>query len=287
MGMAQASCSLSLVAGLGTGYFVAMRVLVLGEVVGKAGLTAVKEGLKSFVCEKNVDFTVMNGNGVTGGFGLGKKHAQMLRKSGIRVITGGEYAFNKRDMVDFLPKSSWILRPANLPNESPGRGWNVYETPKGEIAVVNLLGQSGYTRIHGSNPFLLIQDLIPKVRERTPRILLNFHASTTAEKRTMSFHVNSLVSIMAGSGTRCMTADLALSQEGTASITDLGRTGSRGGVYGLNSQWELGILRSRIPNRSREAFEDVRLQGILAQLTEDGRCDHVEMVDLPMEGNEK
>ena len=264
-----------------------MRVLVLGEVVGKAGLLAVQEKLKSFVREKNVDFVVMNGNGVTGGFGMGKKHAKMLRKLGIRVITGGEYVFHKKDMVEFLPRSSWILRPANLPDESPGRGWNVYETPKGDIAVVNLLGQSGYARIHGSNPFLLIRDLLPQIREQTPRIILNFHASTTAEKRTMSFHVNSLVSIMVGTGTRCMTADLALSQEGTASITDLGRTGSRGGVYGLNSQRELGILRSRIPNRSREAFDDVCFQGLLAELAEDGRCCHVEGVDLPLEGTEE
>jgi len=258
-----------------------MRVLFVGEIVGKAGHFTLKSNLKDLVAERQVDFVVANANGATGGFGLGKNHALTLRKRGVGVLTGGECVYYKKDLVEMLPKSPWILRPANLPPGVPGRGWGVYDTPVGPLGLICMLGLSGYSRMHGNNPYTYLPELVKKIRDRTDRIILNFHATTTAEKRTMGFHADGLVSAVIGTGTRCQTADAELFPKGTAYITDVGRTGSRASVYGLDSDTEMRILLSRIPERSKDGWGDLRFQGVLLDIGDDGRCTSVEALDIP------
>ena len=258
-----------------------MRVLFIGEIVGKAGHFVLKTDLKDLMSEKKIDFVIANANGATGGFGLGKNHAITLKKKKIDILTGGECIYYKKDIVDFLPKAPWILRPANLPPGIPGRGWGVYETPEGPIGVISMIGQSGYSRMHGNNPYTYLPELVKKIRERAVAIVLNFHASTTAEKRTMAFHADGLVSAMVGTGTRCLSADAAIMPGGTAVITDAGRTGSRESIYGMESDTELRILTTRIPERSKDGWGDLRLQGLIVDIERDGRARSVETVDLP------
>ena len=258
-----------------------MRVLFLGEIVGKAGHFTLKATLKDFVGEHGIDFVVANANGATGGFGLGKNHAITLRKKGIGVLTGGECIYYKKDIVDFLPKAPWILRPANLPPGIPGRGWGVYETPAGPLGVICMIGQSGYPKMHGNNPYTYLPEIVKKIRERTDAVILNFHATTTAEKRTMAFHADELVSAMVGTGTRCRTADASILDGGTAVLTDAGRTGSRRSVYGMESETELRILVNRVPERSRDGWGDLRLQGALLDIGADGKARAIESIDVP------
>lgn len=258
-----------------------MRVLFLGEIVGKAGRFTVKSKLTDFVTDREVDFVIANANGAAGGFGLGKKHAITLRKRGIAVLTGGENSYNKKDLVEYLPAVPWILRPANLPPMSPGRGWGVYDTPKGPLGVINLLGQFGYTRMNSNNPYTDLPDIAARMRKRTPAIVLNFHSSTTAEKRAMAFHADGLVSAMLGTGTRCLTADAEIFPGGTAAITDTGRTGSRGALYGMESETEMRILLNRVPERSKDGWGDLRMQGVLMDIASSGKAESIETIDLP------
>ncbi len=260
-----------------------MRILFIGEIVGKAGHFTLKHLLKDFVSEREIDFVIANANGATGGFGLGKNHAITLRKKGIRVLTGGECIYYKKDIVEYLPKAPWILRPANLPPGIPGRGWGIYDTPVGDIGVICMIGQSGYTRTHGNNPFTYLPEIVKKIRERTDTIILNFHATTTAERRTMGFHADGLVSAMIGTGTRCQTADVQISPGGTAYITDAGRTGSRSSVYGMDSEREMRILLTRVPERSKDGWGDLRLQGVLMDIDKEGKAGSVETLDIPCE----
>lgn len=260
---------------------VLMRVFFIGEVVGKAGHFTLKHLLDDFIKEKGVDFVIANANGATGGFGLGKSHAITLRKKGIRVLTGGECIYYKKDIVEYLPKAPWILRPANLPPGIPGRGWGVYDSPAGDIGVICMIGQSGYTRTHGNNPYTYLPEIVRKVKERTDTIILNFHAMTTAERRTMAFHADGLVSAMIGTGTRCQTADSMVLPGGTAIITDAGRTGSRESVFGMDSETEMRILLSRVPERSKDGWGDLRLQGVLLDIGSDGKSRSIEAIDIP------
>ena len=260
---------------------VLMRVLFIGEIVGKAGHFTLKHQLNRLIDERGVDFVIANANGATGGFGLGKSHAITLRKKGIRVLTGGECIFYKKDIVEYLPKAPWILRPANLPPGIPGRGWGVYDTPIGHVGVICMIGQAGYTRTHGNNPYTYLPEIVRKIKERTNNIVLNFHATTTAERRTMAFHSDGLVSAMIGTGSRCQTADSKVLPGGTAIITDAGRTGSRESVYGMDSDTEMRILLTRVPERSKDGWGDLRLQGVLIDIGEDGKSRSIEVLDIP------
>ena len=258
-----------------------MRVLFIGEIVGKAGHFTLKHLLSSLISDREIDFVIANANGATGGFGLGKTHAITLRKKGIRVLTGGECIYYKKDIVEYLPKAPWILRPANLPPGIPGRGWGIYDTPLGDIGVICMIGQSGYPRTHGNNPYTYLPEIVRKIRERTDTIILNFHATTTAERRTMSFHSDGLVSAMIGTGTRCQTADTRILPGGTAIITDAGRTGSRESVYGMDSETEMRILLNRVPERSKDGWGDLRLQGVLLDIDKEGKSQAIEALDIP------
>ena len=260
-----------------------MRVLFIGEIVGKSGVFTVKNVLPGLVQEKEIDFVVANANGATGGFGMGKNHSIYLRKRGIGVMTSGECVYYKKDMVTHIAKAPYLLRPANFPPGVPGRGWGVFDTPKGPLGSVNMIGQSGYPRLHGNNPFTYIPEVVKKIKERTPRILFNFHATATAEKMTMGHHVDGKVSAMMGTGTRVLTADAGIFPKGTAYITDTGRTGSHEGVRGLETETELRILLTRVPERSREAWGTLKLQGVIIDIGENGKAEGVEIVDAPCE----
>ena len=258
-----------------------MRVLFLGEIVGKAGHFTIKTSLKSFAEQHQVDFAAANANGATGGFGLGKNHSIVLKKRGIDVLTGGECIYYKKDIVDFLPRTPWVLRPANLPYGAPGRGWGVYDTPAGPLGVICLLGQAGYSRTHGDNPYAALGDIVRKVRERAAAVILNFHATATAEKQAMAHHADGLVSAVIGTGTRCLTDDAEIQSGGTAAITDAGRTGSRASIYGMDSETELRILKRRVPERSKDGWGDLRMQGVLLDITKEGKAASITIVDRP------
>ena len=120
-----------------------LKILAIGEIVGKPGIFCIKKGLKKLKEEFEIDFVIANGEGTTGGFGLGKNHSIQLHKLGIDVITLGEKTFFKKDMVSHIGNSSYILRPANYPPGTPGRGWRVYKIGDQNIGVISLLGAVG------------------------------------------------------------------------------------------------------------------------------------------------
>jgi calcineurin-like phosphoesterase len=144
-----------------------------------------------------------------------------------------------------------------------------------------MIGQSGYTRTHGNNPYTYLPELVKKIKERTDVIIFNFHATTSAERRTMAFHADGMVSAMIGTGTRCQTADAEVLSGGTAVITDAGRTGSRSSVFGMDSEIELKILQTGIPRRSVDGWGNLRLQGVITNIATDGKADTIEVLDIP------
>ncbi|TVR67966.1 MAG: YmdB family metallophosphoesterase [Spirochaetaceae bacterium] len=270
-----------------------MRILYVAEIVGKPGLHCVKTMLAALRKERAIDFVIANGDSVTGGFGLGKNHSIQLRKLGVDVITGGEQLFFKKDMTEHIDGAHYLLRPANLPPEMPGRGWRHYTvrpaewadlpavtledqsepdgseespdntTPGLQVAVISLIGQSGFDRIHGGNPFLFLSGVVDRLRRNAGIIILDFHATTTAEKYTMFHHADGMVTAVIGSGQRVQTADAHVMPSGTAVICDAGRTGSRGGVGGYAPEQEIRKYLTRVPVKSQECWADLQFQGVL------------------------
>jgi metallophosphoesterase (TIGR00282 family) len=255
----------------------------VGEIVGKAGVFTVKKTLAAARKELGADFVVGNADSATGGAGLGRQHSVYLRKLGLEAITLGECCYYKRDIVEALGKTSYLIRPANYPYGNPGRGYRVFSTPKGKVAVVELLGQAGFPRVHLANPFQAITELARKLREDTPVVLLDFHAATTAEKEAMGRHADGLVSAVIGSHGKTLTADARVMPGGTAYITDAGRTGSLMSVGGFDPATRIGEFLSGIPAWSKDGGQGLELQGCLVEIGNDGRAVSMKSLRIPCE----
>ena len=259
-----------------------IRILYVGEIVGKAGVYCIKNGLPKVKDEYGVDLVIANGEGATGGYGLGKNHSIYLHKLGLDVITSGEKIYYKKDMVPHIAKCPYILRPANYPPQNPGRGWRVYDVGDKKIGVISLLGQSGFSRVHLSNPFTFLPELVSRVKQETPIIIVDFHATTTAEKYSMFHHADGLVTAVIGSHTKVLTADEDIFDKGTGVICDTGRTGSFMSVGGLDPETEIHQLITQIPERSKEYWEDLELQGVILDVSDEGKTEHIERLRYPI-----
>jgi metallophosphoesterase (TIGR00282 family) len=255
-----------------------LRVLFIAEIVGKAGVYCVKSVLPGLRKELEIDFVVANADGATGGFGIGKNHAMYLRKLGVDVITGGDQIYFKKDMVSYIENSFSTLRPANLSPAAPGRGWRFFNANDDRVAVISLLGQAGFDRVHASNPFTYLPELAAKARRETPYLIVDFHALTTAEKATLFYRADGSVSAIIGTGTRVRTNDAAIMPGGTAVITDAGRTGSYDSVAGLDPGPEIRKFLSSMPERSSDAWDALQLQGVVLDIGPDGKATRIEPV---------
>jgi len=258
-----------------------LRILFIGEIVGKSGVWVVKELLPKIREEKHIDFVVADAEGATGGFGIGKNHAVYLHKLGIDALTTGECSYYKKDIVEHFNRAPYMIRPANYPQRNPGHGFMVFEKAERKVAVVSLLGIAGFKRVHLKNPFGLLSRLLESIAPQTSTILLDFHAVTTAEKATMFALAEGKLSAVIGTHTKALTADARVLPGGTAVITDAGRTGSLGSVAGLDPEIEIRKLTSLVHEYSREAWAMLELQGVVVEIGEDGKALSIETLRIP------
>ncbi|HOV62832.1 MAG TPA: TIGR00282 family metallophosphoesterase [Spirochaetia bacterium] len=261
-----------------------MKILFVGEIVGKAGVFCLKTGLSALKAERGIDFVIANGEGTTGGFGLGKNHSIYMHKLGVNVITGGEKIYYKKDLVPFLPKAGFILRPANYPPGNPGRGYRIYQVGEKKVGLIVLLGQSGFNRVHLSNPFSYLPEIVAKLRQETNIIIVDFHAATTAEKYTMFYHADGKVSAVIGTHAKAITSDATILPGGTGVICDTGRTGSLVSVGGLEPTTEISKYLTGIPERSKEIGLTLEIQGAVIDIDDDGKATSIEAIRYPIKG---
>jgi metallophosphoesterase (TIGR00282 family) len=255
-----------------------VRVLYIGEIVGSSGVFCLKSRLAELKRELGIDFVIACGDGATGGFGIGKNHAVYLHKLGVDVITSGECIYYKKDMVPHLSRASYVLRAANYPMGNPGRGWALYEVNGAKLAVLNLLGQAGFNRVHLANPFHLASDLVARISQETRTIIVDFHACTTAEKYSLFYHLDGQVSAVLGSHSKVLTSDGRVLPGGTAVIAGTGRTGSRHSVGGLDPEIEIRKFVTQIHEPSRVSWKSLELQGVALEIGEDGKASGIEIV---------
>jgi metallophosphoesterase (TIGR00282 family) len=264
-----------------------LKVLFIGEIVGKSGVFCVKKLLPELKETTGADFIIANGESATGGFGIGKNHAVYLHKLGIDSITSGERIYYKKDMVEHIQKAPYILRPVNFPYDNPGRGWMIYKRDEFSIGVINILGQVGFYKIHLTNPFILAPEIVKKVAQTTRIIIVDFHAAMTAEKNGLFYHLNGQVSAVVGSHTKVLSADERILSGGTAVITDAGRTGSINSVGGLDYEIELKQYLTQIPEYSKAAWDNLELQGVVISIEkETGKATGIERIRMHCEGGE-
>lgn len=250
--------------------------------MGRPGIQCIKDALRPLKTERSIDLVIANGEGATGGFGIGRAHSMQLLKLGIDIITGGEKIYYKKDMVEFIAKNPSILRPANYPQQNPGRGVRFLTVNEQKVCVINILGNADFPRTHLSNAFSLAQLLVDKALLDGAIPLVQFHASPTAEKLAMGFMLDGKAAAVIGTHTKVMSGDGRILKGGTAYITDNGRCGSQRSVGGFDPATEIEKQIVQIPIRSQECWDDLALSGVLVEISEDKKAKSLEIIRIPV-----
>jgi 2',3'-cyclic-nucleotide 2'-phosphodiesterase len=198
------------------------------------------------------------------------------------VITLGNHAWRRKEVIPYLAETDRVIRPANLSDHSPGRGMTIGEASDGmRVAVINVLGQLFLSPPHG--PWEVIDDLVAEARRTTPVILVDFHGEATSEKVAMAAYLDGKVTAVLGTHTHIQTNDARVSPGGTAAITDAGMTGPHDSVIGVVTELAVEQMRTGIPVRFRTAKDGIRLEGVLVECGADGRATSCETVRVPLE----
>jgi len=238
-----------------------MNVLCVGDVVGEPGRDLLKNLLPDLKKEYSLDLAVVNAENAAGGSGLTPRLAEELFRSGCDVLTMGDHIWDRPDLQEYLDQHPNLLRPANFPPKTPGRGWGIYEAPSGKkVGIVNLIGRV-FMRFQVDCPFRTLETIVEEIRKQTSLIIVDIHAEATSEKNALGIFADGKVSAVFGTHTHVQTADEQIRPQGTAYITDLGMTGPHDSVIGQNKEKIIKRFLTCMPARFEVARGDPRLHG--------------------------
>ena len=260
-----------------------MKILMIGDIVGKAGRRAIDQLLEKVVADHKIEFTIANGENAAGGMGVTPAIAIEILDQGVDVLTSGNHIWAKKEIFSFLDEESRLLRPANYPPRVPGRGAGVFHTGDGQkVGILNLEGRIFMK--HLDCPFRVGEREVEILSRETHNILVDFHAEATSEKMAMGWFLNGQVSAVLGTHTHVQTSDERILDEGTAYITDVGMTGPLASVIGIRKQVALERLLTQIPWKFDVATEEIELQGVVVDIdSETGRSKNIKRIRIPLE----
>lgn len=259
-----------------------VKILFIGDVVGRPGRRALRELLPGLIGELSPDLVVANGENAAGGFGITPEVADELKGREVDVITSGNHIWDRREIMDYLLNDQRLIRPVNYPPGAPGYGWTVVETSRGyRIGVVNLEGRVFMNAI--DCPFRAAREAVERIRKDTHLVVVDFHAETTSEKAAMGFYLDGTATAVIGTHTHVQTSDERVLAGGTAFITDAGMTGPIESVIGMRKDEVVEKFLSALPVRFEVAKRGVELQGVV--VTADagsGRAVSIERIKRPL-----
>jgi 2',3'-cyclic-nucleotide 2'-phosphodiesterase len=256
-----------------------MKLLLIGDVVGKPGRAALLDRLQDIKEQHAIDFTVMNAENVAGGFSITPAIGDLLFSSGIDVMTSGNHIFDKHEVIDYIKEQPRLLRPANYPPHTPGNGIWVGDVKGVRVAVMNLLGRIFMQP--ADDPFRVANELLASLPAECKVRIVDMHAEATSEKVAMGWFLDGRVSAVVGTHTHVQTADERILHEGTAYITDLGMTGSYGGVIGMKKGDIINRFTSPIHRKPDHSKSEVRICAAVVDVDEEtGRARSIERINL-------
>jgi 2',3'-cyclic-nucleotide 2'-phosphodiesterase len=257
----------------------AVKLLFVGDVVGGLGrrtLAALLPGLRD---RHEPDFVVVNGENAAGGVGITEKTGRELLETGADAITLGNHAYRHREAYEYLDREERVIRPANYPKGSPGRGWTVVERDGARLGLVNLCGMVFLQAAR--SPFSEADAVLSELQGRADHVLVDMHAEATSEKVAMGWHLDGRVTACVGTHTHVPTADARVLPGGTAYVSDVGMTGPRGGVIGVRREQALERFRTMMPVKFDTSDEDMWLNGVLIDADDGGLARSIEQLLLP------
>ena len=244
-----------------------MKILAIGDLVGEVGVKKVKACLSSLKEKENIDFTIVNAENSADGMGITEKIFNELLNLGVDTITMGNHTWGKKDIFKFIGNKH-LLVPANYNRNVPGNRYGIYECKGKKIAVVNLIGRVD-VNILSENPFMAIDDVLQKIKNEADIVIVDFHAEATAEKIAMGYYLDGRVNAVFGTHTHVQTADEQILEKGTAYITDIGMTGAKKSVIGMNVDASIKRFTTTLPERYKAAVGEAILNGCIIEINDD------------------
>ena len=239
-----------------------MRILFIGDIVGKSGRDVLRRGLRPLIDHFGVEFVIANVENAAAGFGITKDIGDAILDWGVEVMTSGNHIWDKKEVLDYIPTEPRLLRPANYPAGVPGRGAYVAQTGDGRaVGVINAMGRVFMLNI--DDPFQVVLREIEAMRAKTKIIIVDFHAEATSEKIAMGWHLDGKVTLVVGTHTHVQTADERILPNGTAYLTDAGMTGPHDSIIGMEREPALARFLNGMPSRFEPATGNPRVNGVI------------------------
>lgn len=244
-----------------------MNILAIGDIVGEAGVKRISKELPKIKEKYNIDFTIVNGENSASGMGITKKIFDTLISAGANIITLGNHTWGKKDIFSFIEDKK-IIRPANYSKGLPGKGYSIFTCKEKKIAVINLIGRTEMG-ILSENPFIIAQDIYEKLKNKVDIFVLDFHAEATAEKIAMGYYMDGKYNIVYGTHTHVQSADEHILEKGTGYITDIGMTGPKKSVIGMDVEVSLKRFLTSLPERYKIADGETMVNGCVFKINDE------------------
>jgi len=225
-----------------------VKVLFIGDIFGEPGRRALAKAVPRLVAQRQIDIVIGNGENAAGGFGITPELAEELFDLGLAVITTGNHAWDKKEILDYFPREPRLLRPANYPGGVPGHGSVVVESASGEqLGVLQLMGRAYMPTL--DCPFQVAKKEMADLKKRTTAVIVDMHAEATSEKMAMGHYLDGEAVAVVGTHTHVQTADDQILPKGTAYVTDIGMTGPLHSVIGVKKELAIEKFLTGMPRR--------------------------------------
>lgn len=244
-----------------------MRILILGDVVGRPARRAMRDILPELIEREKADLVIANAENAAGGMGVDIKSAKELFSAGVHVLTSGNHIWKKKEIYPFLDEHETLIRPANFPAGAPGRGWCFWRHNELRAVIINLQGRV-FMPNHVEDPFRCVDELLQNHGRLAPVIIVDMHGEATSEKTAMGWYLDGRASVVYGTHTHVPTADERILPHGTAYITDVGMCGPLDSVIGMEREVVIQGFLTQLPRQFEVAKDNVALQGIVTDIDE-------------------
>ena len=244
-----------------------MKILLVGDIFGSCAMEFLKYSLKDIAQKHGADVIIANGENASGGNGISYSDYDTLMDLGVDAVTMGNHTFGRKDAFKILENESNIVRPANYPKGTPGRGSMIIERYGKRIGIINAMGRVNVMNV--DCPFRACEDEIEKIKDRTDIIIVDFHADATSEKKAMGYFLDGKVTCVFGTHTHVQTADNTILKKGTAYITDIGMTGAMESVLGVKKEIIIDRFVNALPQKFEHADGKAMLCGALLTIDDE------------------
>ena len=244
-----------------------MKILAVGDIVGENGVKKLKEVLSSIREKENIDFTIVNAENSAGGMGITTKIFEDLKRLKVDAVTMGNHTWGKKDIFSFIDDPI-LLRPANYSKGVVGKGYHIFMCKNKRVGVINLIGRTDMN-VLSENPFTVAKDIVKILKEQTDIILVDFHAEATAEKIAMGYYLDGEITAIFGTHTHVTTADEQILPKGTGYITDIGMTGPKKSVIGMDIEASIKRFVTSLPERYKLAEGNCSLEGCIFEINDE------------------